>query len=137
MWRFILKPHQYEKLLKLVKKRDHAYFTQYIKYIGEPPPIDGGEVHHVVFRSAGGPDKEENLILLSKSMHEHGIHLASRRIRKKNESNFKKYLYCKEVEAWRERHKEELQAIYQKAEEDSLKKKRAGCLPKKLPGLPF
>ena len=137
MWRFTLKPHQYERLRALVKERDRGFPGPYLQYIGELPPRYAGEVHHVVFRSAGGPDREDNLICLSRTMHEQGIHLACRRTRKKNEQNFKKYLHCKEVEAWRRYHQEELEAIYKTADKEKLKKKREGCLPKKRPGLPF
>lgn len=133
MWRFTLKPKKYEKLRALVKKRDQGLADPYLKYIGELPPRYGGEVHHVVFRSAGGPDKEENLIYLSMDMHEHGIHLADRRTRKKNEANFKKYLHCEEVEAWRRYHEEELKALYKTAEEDSLKKKERAVFQRNGP----
>ena len=137
MHRFAMKKSLYEKLVKLVKARDKSLAFVYQKYIGEMPPPYGGEVHHIVFRSAGGPDKEDNLILLSLGMHEYGIHVAMRRERKKNEGNFKAYLQSEEVKAWRERHWEELQTLYRKTEEDLIEEKRKKCLPKKRPGLPY
>lgn len=138
MWRFELSKMNYEKLKKLIRQREHERpeAERYKECIGEYPPTYGGQIHHVDWRSHGGPDREDNLVLLSIEMHDR-IHAASRRERKELNGKFKEYLESEEVESWRERHGEELEALYETAEKLRMKKLREGCIPKKRPGLPF
>lgn len=132
MWRFKLSKNNYEKLKALVRDRE-GYISrarEYFNIIGEFPPAYGGQIHHVEWRSHGGGDREDNLILLSFQLHDR-VHSASRKERKELEAKFLSYLSCGEVEKWRSEHREELEAIYRVAEEEMEKKKRNGCLPKK------
>lgn len=132
MWRFELSKKNYEELKLLIKERDRntARAKIYESIIGEYPPPYAGQIHHVEWRSHGGGDREDNLILLSFELHDR-VHSASRKERKELEAKFMAYLSCEEVEKWRSEHREELEALYSAAEKEMEKKKRNGCLPKK------
>lgn len=138
MWRFELSKKNYEELKLLIKERDRntARAKIYESIIGEYPPPYAGQIHHVEWRSHGGGDREDNLILLSIPMHDR-IHNAARRERKELNAKFVAYLECEEVRAWRAQHREELEKLYKTAEEARRRKKRNGCIPKKPDWQPF
>lgn len=101
--RFKLPEAAFRKLCRLVKQRDEELAETYQSIIGEWPP-SRGEVHHAKHAGSGGPDKEDNLIHLSYETHRFKAHGLS--------GTRKQYIYKTE-------------------EERRIKKKRAGCIPKK------
>lgn len=116
----------YRKLCALVEDRDRDCYTSYEEYLGcgVPSPFDETETHHVVHQGSGGADREDNLILLSFHHHRFDFHGDNVEIKKRCDEAAKAYLQCDEVCAWREYHKEELDALYEKAEEAMYQKTR-------------
>ena len=100
--RLRLTEHGYRKLCRLIDERDGGC----CRICGSHT---GLQHHHVVFRSAGGDDREDNLILLCWRCHDayaHGPRLKSFR------DMFKEYLASDPVKAWRKQHRKELEAVY-------------------------
>lgn len=114
----------------LVKKRDEELAETYQSIIGEWPP-SRGEVHHAKHAGSGGPDKEDNLIHLSYETHRFKVHGLSGTRKQYMDEQIKTYLNCHAVKEWRKEHEMELQELYKTEEERRIKKKRAGCIPKK------
>lgn len=128
--RFKLPEAAFRKLCRLVKQRDEELAETYQSIIGEWPP-SRGEVHHAKHAGSGGPDKEDNLIHLSYETHRFKAHGLSGTRKQYMDEQIKTYLNCKAVKEWRKEHEMELQELYKTEEERRIKKKRAGCIPKK------
>lgn len=128
--RFELPEAAFRKLCRLVKKRDEELAETYQSIIGEWPP-SRGEVHHAKHAGSGGPDKEDNLIHLSYETHRFKVHGLSGTRKQYMDEQIKTYLNCHAVKEWRKEHEMELQELYKTEEERRIKKKRAGCIPKK------
>jgi hypothetical protein len=128
--RFELPKAAFRKLCRLVKQRDEELAETYQSIIGEWPP-SRGEVHHAKHAGSGGPDKEDNLIHLSYETHRFKAHGLSGTRKQYMDEQIKTYLNCHAVKEWRKEHEMELQELYKTEEERRIKKKRAGCIPKK------
>lgn len=128
--RFKLPEAAFRKLCRLVKQRDEELAETYQSIIGEWPP-SRGEVHHAKHAGSGGPDKEDNLIHLSYETHRFKAHGLSGTRKQYMDEQIKTYLNCHAVKEWRKEHEMELQELYKTEEERRIKKKRAGCIPKK------
>lgn len=131
--RFKLPEAAFRKLCRLVKQRDEELAETYQSIIGEWPP-SRGEVHHAKHAGSGGPDKEDNLIHLSYETHRFKAHGLSGTRKQYMDEQIKTYLNCHAVKEWRKEHEMELQELYKTEEERRIKKKRAGCIPKKPNG---
>nr|DAS31752.1 MAG TPA: hypothetical protein [Caudoviricetes sp.] len=128
--RFKLPEAAFRKLCRLVRQRDEELAETYQSIIGEWPP-SRGEVHHAKHAGSGGPDKEDNLIHLSYETHRFKAHGLSGTRKQYMDEQIKTYLNCHAVKEWRKEHEMELQELYKTEEERRIKKKRAGCIPKK------
>ena len=111
--RFELPEAAFRKLCRLVKKRDEELAETYQSIIGEWPP-SRGEVHHAKHAGSGGK-----------------VHGLSGTRKQYMDEQIKTYLNCHAVKEWRKEHEMELQELYKTEEERRIKKKRAGCIPKK------
>ncbi len=97
---FRLSDEGYRQLCKLVDERDGGCV------ICGRPDVDH---HHVVFRSAGGEDRLENLISLCRQCHTDCGHGEEE---KEWRREFLQWLQRTEVVEFAESHQEELQRIY-------------------------
>lgn len=110
----------YYRLMELVKERDWACRETYKALIGAMP--EGAEhVHHVRHRNGcASMDREDNLVTLDWRLHG--------RIHGGEESRWRPrllaYLASEEVEAWREEHREELDALEAMKEEADMRKRQ-------------
>ena len=115
----------------------HKFITAFMIIVGiagyavQPEPPSRGEVHHAKHAGSGGPDKEDNLIHLSYETHRFKAHGLSGTRKQYMDEQIKTYLNCHAVKEWRKEHEMELQELYKTEEERRIKKKRAGCIPKK------
>ena len=124
--RFKLPKKAFEELKELVKRRDRELAYIYKKYIEEDPPYQNIEIHHHKHVGNFGADKEDNLISLSWNYHRLKCHGLSWEIKKEADRRVGDYLTCGAVKTWREKHREELKAIYAKENdyrEKTLQKK--------------
>ena len=125
------------KLRRLVKERDMWLWKTYEEILGISCPTRDIEIHHVKPHGEGGEDKESNLICLEAWIHRAIFHTTMGHVDPGMQQRALEYLNCEAVKEWREKHQRELEAIYMEREEERIKRKRAGCIPKKRPGLPF
>lgn len=125
------------ELRRLVKERDLWLWRTYEEILGIACPANNIEIHHVKPHGEGGEDKESNLISLDPWVHRTVFHTTMGHVDPEWKEKAMAYLNCVKVRAWRLQHMHELNAIYREHEEERIKKKRAGCIPKKRPGLPF
>lgn len=129
--RFALPESAFRKLCEQVKHRDHELDSVYRKIIGINPPRLGedSEVHHVVHKGSGGPDREENLIHLAYGVHRYQVHGDDPDLSRDLTMRMTAYLECSAVRAWRYRHSHELDHIYSTAEKEQLAHKRKVNMP--------
>ena len=131
MARFQLSKTEFKKLCDMVKQRDIDLAETYYECLGEYPPRNNIEIHHHVHVGNFGADKEDNLIHLSYETHRFKAHGLSGTRKQYMDEQIKTYLNCHAVKEWRKEHEMELQELYKTEEERRIKKKRAGCIPKK------
>lgn len=98
--RHVLTHHAYKRLCELVDERDHGLCV----ICGRR----GAEHHHVIFRSAGGHDAENNMVLLCTECHAKFAHGVDEKFWKEQ---FQGYLQSEEIKDWRERHKIRIEKI--------------------------
>ena len=117
---------RYSKLCEIIRERDRVCWRSYEEHMhcGVPTPFDHVEVHHVIHRGNGGPDREDNLMSLSYVQHRFDFHGDNGETRKRCDEAAKAYLQCEEVARWREAHAEELEAFYEEAEEAAYRRAR-------------
>lgn len=130
--RFELSPSNYQRLCELVKARDWLLHEVYRECIGEDPPWEG-QFHHIRHRGSGGPDREDNLILLSVHNHLFVVHGDAWRASEDMCRRIDEYMASEEVTAWRIYHEDELEELYATAEEYELKKKQKKYQLKRKP----
>lgn len=97
---FRLTEEGYRQLCKLVDERDGGCVICGCPYVDH---------HHIVFRSAGGEDRLENLIALCRNCHTvygHGMN------EKHWRESFQEWLKNPEAVRFAEEHEEELRRIY-------------------------
>lgn len=122
-------PKYYGPLRELAWKRDLACHEAYKVHIGIDAPGRDYVLHHVRHRN-GCPsmDREDNVISADPREHTEYIHGPKEyEIREK----ILEYLSCGEVEAWRQRNREEIEAVEALKEECRIRAVRKGCTVKK------
>jgi hypothetical protein len=129
--RFALPESAFRKLCEQVKHRDHELEVVYREIIGINPPRQGedAEVHHVMHKGSGGPDREENLIHLAYGVHRYQMHGDDPDLSAELSERMTVYLECSAVRAWRYRHSQELDQIYSFAEREQRNHKRKVNMP--------
>lgn len=129
--RFALSEGGFRKLCGVIKQRDHELAAAYREIIGINPPHIGedAEVHHVIRKGSGGPDREENLIHLAYGVHRYQVHGDDPDLSRDLTMRMTAYLESSAVRAWRYRHSQELDHIYLAAEREQLAHKRKVNMP--------
>lgn len=94
-WRFTLPPGRYRQLCRLVDERDGGCI------ICGCPRVDH---HHVIARSLGGPDREDNLVCLCRRCHQ--------RYDKDRAMREEFLAYLDSRAEWRKGHADDLKKIY-------------------------
>lgn len=123
MMRFELSLSNYERLCLLVKAREWVLRYTYQKFIGALPPWNG-QFHHIKHKGSGGPDREDNLILLSVHNHLFVVHGNSWRAGEDMCRRIDEYMASEEVAAWRRTHQRELEELYATEAEYQLREKQ-------------
>lgn len=111
--RIRLTQNGYHAVCRLVDERDEHFCIVCRRFFNFEDTYAEQVVdhHHVMFRSAGGSDTEDNLVCLCRKHH---MELAHGNDRWHWKREFQKYLqseYCRE---WREEHAEELNELYER-----------------------
>jgi hypothetical protein len=129
--RFALSEAAFRKLCAWVKQRDCELAAAYREIIGINPPYPGedAEVHHVIHKGSGGPDREENLIHLAYGVHRYQVHGDDPGLSRDLTMRMTAYLKSSAVRAWRYRHSQGLDHIYLAAEREQLAHKRKVNMP--------